>query len=145
MVLHHGREGAGSRSRRGAAVCFNGLLGSPLLRSPALTNATKWVGSIAGEEGPNDCASQNDRGSRAKRKLVDAEEPELPLPIGSDEDADECAEQEATREQRAGRPAIGGPNRVMLHGRRIAAVRQDAQTVGTAEPVIIHHGREEEA
>jgi hypothetical protein len=27
VVLHHGREGARRRSRRGAAVCFNGLLG----------------------------------------------------------------------------------------------------------------------
>ena len=27
VVLHHGREGGGLSSRRGAAVCFNGLLG----------------------------------------------------------------------------------------------------------------------
>src|SRR6186713_3348679 len=27
VVLHHGREGGGGRSRRGAAGCFNGLLG----------------------------------------------------------------------------------------------------------------------
>ena len=27
VVLHHGRECGGRRSRRGAAVCFNGLLG----------------------------------------------------------------------------------------------------------------------
>jgi hypothetical protein len=34
VVLHHGREEGRWRSRRGAAVCFNGLLGGAVSRPP---------------------------------------------------------------------------------------------------------------
>src|SRR6188768_1974639 len=48
VVLHHGREGGPDGSRPGAAVCFNGLLGSQRWDDTceaALPASVIWVGN----------------------------------------------------------------------------------------------------
>jgi hypothetical protein len=86
-------------------------------------NTTKRVGSIAGEDCTSDCAGQDDGNGWKKRKLIDAEELEMTLPIGRDKDAHERAQQKATCEQHPRSPSIGGPGRVIVHRRRIAVIR----------------------
>jgi len=62
VVLHHGREGGGYRSRRGAADCFNGLLGgarrttarcrwSTLFAPPAACQRGAAFGSLGAPRG----------------------------------------------------------------------------------------------
>lgn len=97
-------------------------LGSRCEPSVASTMAAERVCSIASEESTSDGADKDDHRSRTKRELVDAEELEMALPIGSDEDPHERAQHKATRQQSARSPAIGGFSRIIVHERRVAAI-----------------------